>query len=266
MKIDMNLKPGDITLLKVLSCVLIIFFLGYFIILPGIGKHQDLVADKENAEQTKQEMQDTIDNKPLYEKMVAKQKSELEEASKGYYRPMANREVDELVTGLVLEHSLFPVYLNISDPVSGVPAAYLSASQTDSSASTDSTESAEDSGASDSEDSSASTDSSESAEDALNGDDSSADGTDHSSLIYQHYVSTINVDVTLQGTEDNIRALFDDIANNYPGIQVRSFSMQENTYVDSSMQTVGMMNCSCVLAIYTCEDLTNGNTEGETTN
>ena len=252
MKIDMNLKPGDITLLKVLSCVLIIFFLGYFIILPGIGKHQDLVADKENAEQTKQEMQDAIDNKPLYEKMFAKQKSELEEASKGYYRPMANREVDELVTGLVLEHSLFPVYLNITDPVSGVPAAYLSASQT-------------------STDSSASTDSSESAEDALNGDDSSADdssadGTDHSSLLYQHYVSTINVDVTLQGTEDNIRALFDDIANNYPGIQVRSFSMQENTYVDSSMQTVGMMNCSCVLAIYTCEDLTNGNTEGETTN
>lgn len=247
MKIDMNLKPGDITLLKVLSCVLIIFFLGYFIILPGIGKHQDLMADKENAEQTKQEMQDTIDNKPLYEKMVAKQKSELEEASKGYYRPMANREVDELVTGLVLEHSLFPVYLNITDPVSGVPAAYLSASQT-------------------STDSSASDDSSESAEDALNGDDSSADGTDYSSLIYQHYVSTINVDVTLQGTEDNIRALLDDIANNYPGIQVRSFSMQENTYVDSSMQTVGMMNCSCVLAIYTCEDLTNGNTEGETTN
>ena len=252
MKIDMNLKPGDITLLKVLSCVLIIFFLGYFIILPGIGKHQDLVADKENAEQTKQEMKDTIDNKALYEKMVAKQKSELEEASKGYYRPMANREVDELVTGLVLEHSLFPVYLNITDPVSGVPAAYLSASQT-------------------STDSSASTDSSESAEDALNGDDSSADdssadGTDHSSLLYQHYVSTINVDVTLQGTEDNIRALLDDIANNYPGIQVRSFSMQENTYVDSSMQTVGMMNCSCILAIYTCEDLTNGNTEGETTN
>lgn len=246
MKIDMNLKPGDITLLKVLSCVLIIFFLGYFIILPGIGKHQDLMADKENAEQTKQEMQDTIDNKPLYEKMVAKQKSELEEASKGYYRPMANREVDELVTGLVLQHSLFPVYLNISDPVSGVPAAYLSTSQTDSSASTDSTESAEDSGASDSEDSSASTNNSE--------------------LLYQHYVSTINVDVTLQGTEDNIRALLDDIANNYPGIQVRSFSMQENTYVDSSMQTVGMMNCSCVLAIYTCEDLTNGNTEGETTN
>ena len=97
-------------------------------------------------------------------------------------------------------------------------------------------------------------------------DDSSADGTDNLSLIYQHYVSTINVDVTLQGTEDNIRALLDDIANNYPGIQVRSFSMQENTYVDSSMQTVGMMNCSCVLAIYTCEDLTNGNTEGETTN
>ena len=253
MKISMELRPKDVKLLKGLACVLIIFFLGYFVIFPGIEKHQDLVVNKEGAQQTKQEMQDTIDNAPIYEKMVEKQKGELKEASEGYYSPMANREVDELVTGLVLQHNLFPVYLNITDPVSGIPAAYQSVSksgaETEDSASTDTSET-----------------------DTTAGEDASADSSDSTSAdaeqsaVYQKYVGTITVNVTLQGSEENIRELLDDIANNYPGIQVRSFDMQENTYVDSNLQTVGEMNCSCVLAVYTCEDLTNVNTEGETTN
>ena len=250
MKISMELRPKDVKLLKGLACVLIIFFLGYFVIFPGIEKHQDLVVNKEGAQQTKQEMQDTIDNAPIYEKMVEKQKGELKEASEGYYSPMANREVDELVTGLVLQHNLFPVYLNITDPVSGIPAAYQSVSK---------------SGTEDSSTGTSETDTTAGEDASADNSDSTSAGTEQSA-VYQKYVGTVTVNVTLQGSEENIRELLDDIANNYPGIQVRSFSMQENTYVDSSMQTVGMMNCSCVLAIYTCEGLTNGNTEGETTN
>ena len=66
------------------------------------------------------------------------------------------------------------------------------------------------------------------------------------------YVNTTSVDVTVQGNETEIRAFLDDIANNYPGIQVTSFSMQENEYVNSSLQTVSQMSCNCTLAIYTC--------------
>lgn len=254
MKINMELRPKDVRLLKGLSCVLIIFFLGYFVIFPGIEKHQDLAINKEGAQQTKQEMQDTIDNAPLYEKIVEKQKSELEKASEGYYHPMVNSEVDELVTGLVLQHNLFPVYLNITDPVSGIPAAYQSVSQTGAEASAN-TENSTDTDAS-----------SQNAEDASADSSGATSASGTLSAVYQKYVSTVTVNVTLQGAEENIRALLDDIANNYPGIQVRSFEMQENTYVDSNLQTVGEMNCSCVLAVYTCEDLANANTEGETTN
>ena len=40
-----------------------------------------------------------------------------------------------------------------------------------------------------------------------------------------------------------------------PGVQVRSFDMNENTYVDSSLQQVSQNNCECVLAVYTCGQL-----------
>ncbi len=221
MKIDMELKPGDVALLKVLACVLILFFMARFLIFPGMEKHQDLVAKKDDLTIEKQEMQYTISSKASTEKEIATQKENLEKAQEGFYDLMENREVDSLITGLALKHDLFPVYLNIEDPVAGIPAAYQLS------------EASEDSSAEESQ----------------------------STLPYVQYVNTTTVTITLQGQEAQIRELLDDIAKNYPGIQVRSFDMQSGTYVDSSLQKTEQMNCNCVLAVYTCGELSN--TKGE---
>ena len=217
----MELKPGDVVLLKVLACVLILFFMARFLIFPGMEKHQDLVAKKDDLTIEKQEMQYTISSKASTEKEIATQKENLEKAQEGFYDLMENREVDSLITGLALKHDLFPVYLNIKDPVAGIPAAYQLS------------EASEDSSAEESQ----------------------------STLPYVQYVNTTTVTITLQGQEAQIRELLDDIAKNYPGIQVRSFDMQSGTYVDSSLQKTEQMNCNCVLAVYTCGELSN--TKGE---
>ena len=225
MKIDMELKPGDVVLLKVLACVLILFFMARFLIFPGMEKHQDLVAKKDDLTIEKQEMQYTISSKASTEKKIVTQKENLKKAQEGFYDLMENREVDSLITGLALKHDLFPVYLNIEDPVAGVPVAYQLSEASDDSA-----------------------------------EDSSAEEP-QSTLPYVQYVNTTTVTITLQGQEVQIRELLDDIAKNYPGIQVRSFDMQSGTYVDSSLQKTEQMNCKCVLAVYTCGELSN--TKGE---
>lgn len=225
MKIDMELKPGDVVLLKVLACVLILFFMARFLIFPGMEKHQDLVTKKDDLTIEKQEMQYTISSKASTEKEIATQKENLEKAQEGFYDLMENREVDSLITGLALKHDLFPVYLNIEDPVAGVPAAYQLSEASDDSSEDSSTEESQ------------------------------------STLPYVQYVNTTTVTITLQGQEAQIRELLDDIAKNYPGIQVRSFDMQSGIYVDSSLQKTEQMNCNCVLAVYTCGELSN--TKGE---
>lgn len=225
MKIDMELKPGDVVLLKVLACVLILFFMARFLIFPGMEKHQDLVTKKDDLTIEKQEMQYTISSKASTEKEIATQKENLEKAQEGFYDLMENREVDSLITGLALKHDLFPVYLNIEDPVAGVPAAYQLSEASDDSSEDSSTEESQ------------------------------------STLPYVQYVNTTTVTITLQGQEAQIRELLDDIAKNYPGIQVRSFDMQFGTYVDRSLQKTEQMNCNCVLAVYTCGELSN--TKGE---
>ena len=221
----MELKPGDEVLLKVLACVLILFFMARFLIFPGMEKHQDLVAKKDDLTIEKQEMQYTISSKASTEKKIVTQKENLKKAQEGFYNLMENREVDSLITGLALKHDLFPVYLNIEDPVAGVPVAYQLSEASDDSA-----------------------------------EDSSAEEP-QSTLPYVQYVNTTTVTITLQGQEVQIRELLDDIAKNYPGIQVRSFDMQSGTYVDSSLQKTEQMNCNCVLAVYTCGELSN--TKGE---
>ena len=223
MKIEMELKPGDIALLKLLACFLIAFFMIRFLIFPGIGKYQDLQMEKEDLAARQEEMQQTIDNAPNVENLIKEQKETLTEAEDGYYSLLENRELDELVTGIVLDHSLFPVYLSISDTVPGVPAAYfLTGGQMTEQPSTEMT-TAEESG--------------------------SEMQQDITSL---PYMNTTEVNVTVRGAEDEIRAFLDDIAKNYPGIQVHSFQIQDSSYLNADWEKVESKSISLVLKVYTC--------------
>lgn len=223
MKIEMELKPGDIALLKLLACFLIAFFMIRFLIFPGIGKYQDLQMEKEDLAAQQEEMQQTIDNAPNVENLIKEQKETLTEAEDGYYSLLENRELDELVTGIVLDHSLFPVYLSISDTVPGVPAAYfLTGGQMTEQPSTEMT-TAEESG--------------------------SEMQQDITSL---PYMNTTEVNVTVRGAEDEIRAFLDGIAKNYPGIQVHSFQIQDSSYLNADWEKVESKSISLVLKVYTC--------------
>lgn len=207
MKLELELKPSDVILLKLLACVLIIFFAFRFFVFPGIEKHQNLTSQKDTLTYQKEEMQQTISSKAATEQLIEKQKENLAESAEGFYEVMENQQLDELITGLALQHNLFPVSLNISQPVAGVPGAYQSGTTSSDSANTESNS-------------------------------------------FIQYLSTVTVSVTLQGTETQICELIDDVAKNYPGIQIRSLDMQKATYVNANLQAVEQMNCSCEFAVY----------------
>ena len=218
MKLEMELKPGDVVLLKFLACLLIIFFSFRFFVFPGIEKHQDLVQVKEEKQIQKDEMEKTIEDRPVNEEKIVKLNQKLAESGKGFYELLENQEVDELVTGLALKQGLKPVYLKIENTTPGIPAAYQTVVKSKAS------------------------------------DDTAGSGS-HSGSSILKYVNTTTVSITLQGSEQQIRAMLDDIARNYPGVQVRSFHMEESTYVDDSLQQVSQNNCECTMAVYTCGQL-----------
>lgn len=252
MKLDMELKPGDVVLLKFLACVVIGFFMIRFLVFPGIEKHQSLVLEKEQVTQQKEQIETIIANAPAVEEKIKEQAGTLKDKRSEYYDLLENQAVDELITGVILKHNLFPVYLSIAEPQPGVPEPYfLSAEgQTQQQAEEAAAAAAAEASSNSIDDKAAA------AEEAANGTGEEDSFLNDTLEAYVQYTNATEVSVTVQGSEDEIRAFLNDIAVSYPGIQVRSFNIQEGTYLDQNLQAMESMNCSCVLAVYTCGDLT----------
>lgn len=124
------MKQSDITLIKIVSCVLILFLAFNYLIMPAITRYQDNVATEDALTLQLEEMQNTISLKPTVESTIEVQETTLNELNEGFYDLMANQEIDELMTGLVLEHDLFPVYLSIGDRRQSTAGAYENRSGT----------------------------------------------------------------------------------------------------------------------------------------
>lgn len=243
MKLEMELKPGDIKLLKLLGCVLILFFCIQFLIRPALDASQSLMDEKDQVDQTKAQMEMTIEEAKTLDAKIASQKESLKTLSTGYYDLMENQEVDELLTGIALNNSLMPVYLKIEGTEAKAPGTYqnlLAAGTADTSldSTTDSTPDT-------------------SSDTSLDTSDSDSDSLEEESSleeIYQ-YINTTTVSMTLQGSETEFQNFLNDLAKNYPGVQLLSFDMSESTYVDETLQTISANSYQCVLAVYTCGEL-----------
>ncbi len=235
MKLDTELKPGDIVLLKGLGCVLIVVLFMQLLIFPGLNKHEDLSASLEAKTAQKQEMEDTIANMPAVEETIAKQEETLKAAQDQYYGLLENQEIDELVTGVALNHSLFPVSLSIAETEDAVPDAYFLSERA---VAADAAENSDP----------------DTAAAELDGAEDSGDSADTVTPVYAQYVHITDVSLTVRGREDMIRSFLNDIAVDYPGLQVRSFTMQEGTYLNENLDSVDTTTCSCVIAVYTCGD------------
>ncbi len=248
MKFEMELKPGDIKLLKFLACVLIIFFCVQFLIIPALHTNQNLADEKDQVDQKKQEMQMTIESAKTLDATIAKQQEKLKALSTGYYDLMENQQVDELLTGIALNNSLMPVYLKIEGTEAKAPGTYQNlvlAESSDASLGTSADTS--------SDTSDTSSDSSDTS-DTSDSDAADSEDTDTTEEIYQ-YINTTQVSMTLQGTETEFRNFLNNLSKDYPGVQLLSFNVSENTYVDENLQTVSENNYQCVLAVYTCGEL-----------
>lgn len=121
----LELTENDVLLLKLAAGILIAFLVIRFLLMPGIGRFQENCIQRDELEETIEEMQAAIDSIPALNREIEDSRKELEEASSVYYESMENHQVDELLTGLALKHGLFPVSLSIEEAVPKIPEPYL---------------------------------------------------------------------------------------------------------------------------------------------
>lgn len=200
MKLEVTEK--DIQLLKIVISALLVFLMLRFVIMPALDTYQANEFTFEETNTAAEEMQTAIDRAEVLEKSIAQKAEELSASSKDYYEYMENREIDQLITGIVLNNKLFPVSLSITTGTPKMVAPYHTSV------------------------------------------------SDEATEAVESYIYIGEVDLVLEGTKAEAWRFLDDIANNYPALQVRSFDMDEKTYMNESLQTVSQLQISCKIAVY----------------
>lgn len=246
----MKISSKDMKLLVVALSALIVVLMFRLAIFPAMDAYEAGKIEYEEKNAQAEEIQRILDAKPSNEAKITEGLGRLDEMSDDCYEMMENRQIDELVTGAALDHSLFPSYLSISEQTVAVAPAYLysAGGQTVSDA-------AADDGALTAAE----------ATEALSEGETEGNGTDNMETengqtegvgaeaaigMAEGAVRKVEASISMNGSESNMKAFLNDIEKNYPAVHVKSFEMSESLYMSTELRPITETQMNVVLEIY----------------
>ncbi len=203
---QMKMTSRDKFLLTVMAFLLIGVGFIYYLIMPTLGRMDDLDLEISDAQIKEQEMKLKISMYPDYEQNLENMKQTAANETAQYYNLLTSQEVDRELTNIVLAYGLESVGLNIS------PAVYTSSEPYSRSmlARMDELQEMAAAAAEDTQD-----DAQE--EPAY---PTRVDGV-------QDQIYTCAVKLTVRGAEEDYQKMIDAFVNEYPAIRVTSISYQK---------------------------------------
>lgn len=235
----LEITQRDVILLKVAFTILILVFGVRFLIMPQIGKMQESDARLEATKVTVDEMQSKIDSIPMLEQEKVKLTEEFQTMSSPYYSSMESREIDELITGIALKHKLFPMSLVIDEKNHDTFPAYIYSALAIAKEAEEALNEEEDAQASD--------ESADESSDAVPEDENMQN-------ISQGLLNQNPVSFSVRGKEKKIMEFLNDLYKNYPSIEVKSFTINKENFVDTDFKQVQRTVMNCELIVFTCDE------------
>ena len=232
MEIAPMTRRDKILLYVVLMLAFVVLFVR-FLLIPGIENHQQADADLREAQDAQTSMQDAIMLAGTYAAEKNNNWGELQTANASYYSLLSSDELDTLVTSLELNHNLQPDSLTIGEPVTQSLTYYTASENAGQSAAPSAAAS------------------------ALAGDDDSitddtTDTTAQGNAILQQilasdlildydqpgYYRSVAISFCCTGEDNDFLSMLDDMAANYPSVQLVSFSIDTRSFADTDGSAV----------------------------
>lgn len=247
MEIAPMTRRDKILLYVVLMLAFVVLFVR-FLLIPGIENHQQADADLREAQDAQTSMQDTIMLAGTYAAEKNSNWGELQTANASYYSLLSSDELDTLVTSLELNHNLQPDSLTIGEPVTQSLTYYTASENAGQSAAPSAAAS------------------------ALAGDDDSitadtADTTAQGNAILQQilasdlildydqpgYYRSVAINFRCTGEDSDFLSMLDDMAANYPSVQLVSFSIDTRSFADTDGSAVTATAFNVSLNVILCD-------------
>ena len=247
MEIAPMTKRDKILLYVVLMLAFVVLFVR-FLLIPGIENHQQADADLREAQDAQTSMQDAIMMAGSYAAEKNSNWGELQTANASYYSLLSSDELDTLVTSLELNHNLQPDSLTIGEPVTQSLTYYTASENAGQSAAPSDAAS------------------------VLAGDDDSITAdtvstTAQGNAILQQilasdlipdydqpgYYRSVAVSFRCTGNDSDFLSMLDDMAANYPSVQLVSFSIDTRSYADTDGSAVTATAFNVSLNVILCD-------------
>lgn len=247
MEIAPMTRRDKILLYVVLMLAFVVLFVR-FLLIPGIENHQQADADLREAQDAQTSMQDAIMLAGTYAAKKNNNWGELQTANASYYSLLSSDELDTLVTSLELNHNLQPDSLTIGEPVTQSLTYYIASENAGQSAAPSAAAS------------------------ALAGDDDSitadtADTTAQGNAILQQilasdlildydqpgYYRSVAISFCCMGEDSDFLSMLDDMAANYPSVQLVSFSIDTRSFADTDGSAVTATAFNVSLNVILCD-------------
>lgn len=212
-----TITERDKKLLYFCGIAVFLFFFVRFLFLPALDSMQRAEESLQTAEEARSEMELTIVQSPAAALQVQQSEEALRSAAAAFYPALKSDALDALITGIELNHHLTPLSLTISAPVP-VPGCGGVA-------------------------------------DAFHWNDILAPMQPPvwDSAADAEYLCSAAVSFRAQGSRADFAALLDDLAANYPAIELRRFAISDSTTMNQDGETAATSTFDCVVNVYLCD-------------
>ena len=225
----MTITEKDKRLLRFVACCAAIAVSAQLLIRPALAKRTELRDDLDSLEAQQTEWQEKIATLSTIDRTIEESTEARTQASEPFYKgQLETREMDDIITALLLKHGLFPQSLTLEPGNAGAVSDYLAPDMQTQDAQSDSADTSY----------SSTTDS------------ASTDSAPEASAPRYIHIGKASLEAT--GKTEDWLAFLDEMERTFGGLRVTDFTVAESHVIENNVTAVTTNTIDAAIDLYMC--------------
>lgn len=225
----MTITEKDKRLLRFVACCAAIAVSAQLLIRPALAKRTELRDDLDSLEAQQTEWQEKIATLSTIDRTIEESTEARTQASEPFYKgQLETREMDDIITALLLKHGLFPQSLALEPGNAGAVSDYLAPDMQTQDAQSDSADTS----------------------DSSTTDSASTDSAPETSAPRYIHIGKASLEAT--GKTEDWLAFLDEMERTFGGLRVTDFTVAESHVIENNVTAVTTNTIDAAIDLYMC--------------
>lgn len=220
----MTITEKDKRLLRFVACCAAIAVSAQLLIRPALAKRTELRDNLDSLEAQQTEWQEKIATLSTIDRTIEESTAARTQASEPFYKgQLETREMDDIITALLLKHGLFPQSLALEPGNAGAVSGYLAPDMQTQDAQSDSADTS---------------------------DSASTDSAPETSAPRYIHIGKASLEAT--GKTEDWLAFLDEMERTFGGLRVTDFTVAESHVIENNVTAVTTNTIDAAIDLYMC--------------